>query len=316
MDISYVIITHSNPIQLRRLIDRLQAPGVVFFVHVDKKAKIEPFLSETASCDNVVFVENRLDVRWGDYSVVEAYLECLKVIRREAPGSFVFHLSGQDYPIKSNARIREFVDSHASDIFVKHHTLPTKDWVGNGGMDRVNLYFYHIRKRQYVSIVPRKLNGHNIRSILKTIRRPSVLLQLIANMFRKRSYPLEVAKHYGGEFWISMPEAAASRILDFMQRNPEVEKYYKLCGHPDEIMLHTLICNADYLQEFTIVNSTLKYIEWRDKRGASLPLTLIWEDKDDVDIALTNPQQLFARKFDSAVDDKIIGYIDEIISVS
>ncbi len=64
MNIAYLISAHTDPGQLRRLTEALRAEGVHFFVHIDRKSCIDPFLQE-ASAPDVHFLEERIDVRWG-----------------------------------------------------------------------------------------------------------------------------------------------------------------------------------------------------------------------------------------------------------
>lgn len=55
------------------------------------------------------YADNRLDVQWATYSVLGAYIENLKMIAKIAPQNYVFSLSGQDYPVKPNEFIYDFV---------------------------------------------------------------------------------------------------------------------------------------------------------------------------------------------------------------
>ena len=43
MQINYIILTHKSPIQLERLISRLDDQDSTFFVHIDLKTDIEQF---------------------------------------------------------------------------------------------------------------------------------------------------------------------------------------------------------------------------------------------------------------------------------
>lgn len=78
MQINYIILTHKNPIQLERLISKLEDKDVTFFVHIDAKANIESF--KYLEKDNVIFLENRVDVIWGDFSIVQATLNAMKSV--------------------------------------------------------------------------------------------------------------------------------------------------------------------------------------------------------------------------------------------
>lgn len=311
--ISYTIVVHDNPAQFGRLVTRLQNEGVVFFVHVDKKASIELFKNETAGYPNVYYTEQRWDVKWGDYSVLGAFIECLKEIRCKAPGSFIIHLSGQDYPVKSNRQIREFVEQHRQEVFMTYFSLPYSAWSGNGGLDRIYDWHFHLSGRDMVSIKPLTFTMQNMRALAKTLlRKPRLSLSLLHRFFIIRSYPLDYKVHYGGEFWMSMPEEVATRVLDLMEQRPEIEKFYKYCRHPDETLLQTIILNQGDLR-IRVQNNCLKYIDWSGKRG-QLPLTFTMEEKNDLHQAVKDSSRLFARKFDTRTDESVLDYIDRLIA--
>ena len=46
MRIAYMIAAHTDPIQLRRLVISLNGEDIEFFIHIDKKNDIQPFLRE------------------------------------------------------------------------------------------------------------------------------------------------------------------------------------------------------------------------------------------------------------------------------
>lgn len=80
MKLAHFILAHNKPEQLCRLVDRLAHPDVYIFIHVDKKADISPFRIALKNCSNVVFVDNRVDIIWGSYRMVQATIEGFKQI--------------------------------------------------------------------------------------------------------------------------------------------------------------------------------------------------------------------------------------------
>lgn len=78
MQINYIILTHKNPQQLERLINRLDADNICFYIHIDKKTNIEHF--KYLEKQNVVLIDHRIDVVWGDFSIVNATLNTMNYI--------------------------------------------------------------------------------------------------------------------------------------------------------------------------------------------------------------------------------------------
>ena len=63
MNIAYLISAHTDAPQLKRLVEALH-PDAHFFIHIDKKSDITPFTSLLQG-DNIHFLTNRVNVRWG-----------------------------------------------------------------------------------------------------------------------------------------------------------------------------------------------------------------------------------------------------------
>lgn len=61
-----MIAAHTDPIQLRRLVFSLNGEDIEFFIHIDKKSDIQPFLREL-NLENVHFLKNRISTSWGAF---------------------------------------------------------------------------------------------------------------------------------------------------------------------------------------------------------------------------------------------------------
>lgn len=312
MKISYAIVVHNNVPQFERLINKLQADNVAFFVHVDAKSDIEPFKNATQQYNNVHYTTRRCKVHWGGYSVLEAYILCLKLIRDVAPGSFVLHLSGADYPLKSNQQIADFVAKNHDRIFIKHFKIPFEGWAPEKGASRVYYWFFTMGQRQPVLLKPLGFTWQNIRQLVYILyRHTGSFPKIFLCFFRKRRYPLKVESIYGGEFWMSMPESVSSSLLDFLDNNSKVIKYYGNCQSPDETLFQTVLLNNTEFKD-RVTNNCLKLIEWEGGKNGS-PITLTMSNKEQIAQAIKEPSKLFARKFDPAVDSAVFDYIDQQI---
>jgi len=106
MQINYIILTHKSPKQLERLIAKLDDEEATFFVHIDLKTNIEQF--KYLQKENVIFLEDRVDVAWGDFTIVQATLNAMKSVVARKNNGYTILLSGQDYPIKSKKEIKEY----------------------------------------------------------------------------------------------------------------------------------------------------------------------------------------------------------------
>ena len=78
IEIVYLIVAHSNPDMLGRLINALDSKRAHFFIHIDKKTDISEFLPFIPIKQNVHLSENRIKVFWGGYSQVQATLNIME----------------------------------------------------------------------------------------------------------------------------------------------------------------------------------------------------------------------------------------------
>ena len=60
MKIAYLILAHTDPYQLKRLIQALDVEGQVsFYVHIDARKDLSVFKDEVSSLSNVYFLRER-----------------------------------------------------------------------------------------------------------------------------------------------------------------------------------------------------------------------------------------------------------------
>ena len=65
MNHCFLIIAHNNPLLLKRIVCKLQDNNHFFFIHIDKKVNIKPFIECLYGLKNIIFIENRIKVNWG-----------------------------------------------------------------------------------------------------------------------------------------------------------------------------------------------------------------------------------------------------------
>jgi hypothetical protein len=278
MGIAYIVSAYTDPDQAVRLINRLEADDVCFFVHVDKKtneldyARIaRPF----ANSPHVHFLDrHRCD--WGGFGHVKATIKGLAEIERQGfEPDYVFLLTGQDYPIVTNAAIKEFLAQGNGASFLSHFPLPSTEWEG-GGLPRIDRWHLRIRGRHYV------LSG----------RRLSIA----------RHMPLGLRPFGGSSYWC-LSWRCAEYATRFIRENPSYVRFFRYVDVPDELFFQTILLNSP-LRE-TVIDDDLHFVHWKHWNDAR-PAILGREDFD----AVMSSGKLFARKFDTAHDGDILDMID------
>ncbi len=285
-------MAHKNPLQFHRLVSRLNDGASEFFIHIDKTANISPFETVKGFGGIIHFIE-RVDSKWGGFGSVQASLNGLKAVK-DSKKDFerVFLLSGQDYPIKSNDYINNFLANSPYSVFVEHYPIPNyKKWPGSdrGGWYRVDKYYVGLKWYEMLQS--------------KSINFLSTYIP-----FLRRKIP-DGMKPFTGSTWWSVDMYALNYILDYDAKHPGYRAFHKYTFVPDELFIHMIF--ADSKDE-----KLLKSIENNDRR------LIIWETsyiahpntlrKSDFE-TIKSSEQLFARKFDEKADTEILDLIDREI---
>jgi hypothetical protein len=294
--LAYIISAYKNPAQLTRLIRRLSAGQTTFFVHVDKKTSVRVFrrmFDDVRSLPNVHFLERHV-INWGDFGHVRATLKGVnEIIRQGISFDFVVLLTGQDYPIKSNAHIGSTLNASRGKAFLKFFPLPSNEWA-NGGMNRIERWHFGFKGWHY-------LFPANPERVALLSRKLATLSAKIIPF--KRPFPRGYQAFGGSSYWC-LPTECVLYIHEFIHRNPGFVDFFRHVYISDEIFFHTIILNSPFKEH--VVNDDLRYVDWSKPAG---PAVLTIEDFPK----LLHSRKLFARKFDVTVDERVLDMIDHVL---
>jgi len=305
MDICYVVITHKDPHQVRRLIARLQHPDSYFYVHVDGAVPLAAYEEALADLPHVHFVENRIRVAWGSWMMVELQLLGIAQAIRDGREGFCMLISGQDYPIKHPDKLRALLESNPQKLFI--NSVPI-DEVWEDYRTRVEHYSYPYREpyRYVLRVAPlfhREFftwrNFDNLARLLIYKREWKVLGQL----FKPRKYP-EGFLPYGGSAWWALPTDFIREILRVHREHPALTNLFRYSFVPDELYFQTV---TTYLNGPKKLLNRVTYDNWL-RTGVELPVT--FSERDDLQLLLDQPEYI-ARKF--APDSPILDALDEAL---
>lgn len=277
MKLAHLILAHSNPDQLKRLVDKLAHSDSRIYIHLDKKTEITPFLP-IADNDCVSFISNRIKVYWGGYSIVQATINSFEEIL--ATGIAFDHinlLSGQDYPIKSTDHIHQFLAENKGKIFM--HSLSVKN--------------------EWQEAIPRIERYHlaNLKLPAGTYR----MEQMVNAILPKRKMPEGIVA-MGRSQWFTASKESIAYIVDYVKKEQWVSKFFKMSWAADELIFQTILFNSPFKEH--MVNDNLLYVDWSE--GKASPKLLTMEDA----AALKISDKLFARKFNREADSAVLDYID------
>ena len=121
MIVAYLILVHRYPNQFKRLFRAIYHPANYYLVHVDKSSgvglqtKIQDFLSRFA---NASLLKSQ-SILWGGYSMVDAELRGIEeLLKINSEWEFFINLSAQDFPLKSQTYIQDFLSCNIGNDFI------------------------------------------------------------------------------------------------------------------------------------------------------------------------------------------------------
>lgn len=284
MNIAYLVLAHSDPSELHSLCDRLSGRSDIY-IHINKKSNISIFENKINSINNqgrIVFIEKRVRVHWGGWSIVKAAMNLLEEALSKKSYDRLILLTGQDYPIKSDAYIDRF--------------------------------FSQNKDKNYLCVRKLDKESHKLSGYIQC--RDLALISKIISFFIKFFPELRIIQrkdYYEDKgrifhLWGISPKWAitgecARYVLDFYKNNKGFNSYFKYSHSPDDFYFATVIMNSEY--ENTVnSNHNLFYTHWLpDNNGAK---TL-----DSCDYyELLNSKCLFAKKFSSHDSKQLIEMLE------
>ncbi|MEE6133334.1 beta-1,6-N-acetylglucosaminyltransferase [Priestia sp. GS2] len=288
MGIVYLILAHNNFQQIKNLIYKLDSENNSFIIHFDLNGNDYDYENLELVFRNKknVFFSKRNRCYWGDISLVDASIDCLKTAyHNQVNFDYAVLISGQHYPIKTNKEIEKYLKTANNKSFMSYFSIPGKQWENeNGGKDRI--IYYHFNKHPRKRLATKRVIYKGCARILKGL---SV----------KRKLPFDIEDFYGGSQWWCLTNECCTYVLNFIKEKPEIYKYFKYVLIPDEIFFQTILLNSKFKDE--IINDNLTYINWGK---TPTPSPLILNESDYYRIKKSN--SLWARKLDMDTSEKLI----------
>ena len=278
MKIAHLILAHKNPQQLLALLETMQHPAFYFYIHIDKKADDAPFKA-LVKMKNVFFLEKRTKVYWGDWGTIQATLNGFEVILAQ-DYDYVNVISAQDFPIKSPEYIYQYFRRHKGTEFI------TCDFI----------------EGDWADVASRITNYHLINWRIPGKFR---LGKLLTKILPARVFPIDY--HIVGRAnWFTLTTGAARYAVQFLKDHPELVRYFKFCWGADEFIFSTVLYNSHFKEN---IRENTVYVDWNNEGHIGHPKMLTSADIGN----LRNSGKLFARKFDLALDPKVLPLLKDLI---
>ena len=300
--LAYLLFVYHQPEQLARLIRVLDKDGAYFFVHVDRKVDLAPFLSAIPKKENIVFIKDRVKVYWGGFSQIRAIMKLINTAYSfELKMDYFFLLSGSDYPVRPISELVKLltesetnyirIDRLISDTSTPHIAERLQNFCLND-VPALN------PKSGWAGPLPR-------------------IAQRLLRLIPSRKYPANMPTPYHGTTYWCLKRNCISYILKYLKENPEFYHFFRYFLCTDEVIFHTIIKKSEFAK--TIAHDFehdtnrgniygLHYIDW-SKFGSLHPKIL---DEGDFN-AIVDSGAYFARKLEIGLSDSLLDLIDKNI---
>jgi hypothetical protein len=281
MRLAHLILAHNTPLSLERLVNRLIYDNTDIYIHLDKKQPISAY-RHISALPGVVFITNRVDVTWGNYSMIAATIKSMGEILKSANSySHINLLSGADYPLKSPDKIQSFLFENTGKTFIRWKHIYNEWGETKSRFDKYSFgdykfpFRYKLQKIFNRRLAPRKLpNG---------------------------------LEPFGFSQWFTITPECAAYVIQYLEKNDKVRRFFRMTWAADELVFQTILLNSPLKDK--LINDHLRYIKF--KRKARSPEILTIADKH----ALISSDKFYARKFDAGIDKNILDFLDEVIEL-
>ncbi|MDY5423146.1 beta-1,6-N-acetylglucosaminyltransferase [Hornefia butyriciproducens] len=276
---AYLIMAHKNLNQLLRLLRALDDARNDIYLHLDSRFREADEVDFTGFLNFSCFYSiPRRTVEWGSYGIVQTEFELLQAAAEQGPYRYYHLLSGQDFPIKSQSDIHHFFDGQDKEFI--HFADPS-------GWDRV------------------------MRIRLNRFRRPIYQIYLLSEFLKRRTGIRPPVDFGFGSEWFSITDKFAK---DFLAKRRWASRYFANCICPDELVLQTFVLSFGYENHLAAAVGTgdetasKRCIDW-NRGDDNHPY--VWRTADYQ--ILANSNAMFARKFDTEIDENILRRIEETL---
>lgn len=276
---AYLIIAHNEFEILKLLIGALDDIRNDIYIHFDAKCMELPLLSCEKS--NLYILPQRIDVRWGDFSIIETELllfEYAYVIQNKKSVSYQYYhlISGVDIPLKSQDYIHDFFNRNNGKEFI--------------GFYQGDLKIELRKKVQLYHLFPQCFSKERVLDFKSILRALYCRMQMFVGF--KRNKDIELVR---GTQWASITNDFVELIL---KKKDDIRKrfHHTFCG--DEVYKHTLCWNSSLKERvYNLENEALgcmREINWVITENTSFLPSFTMADYE----RLVHSPMLFARKFD------------------
>jgi hypothetical protein len=297
MKFAHIIVTYFNLEQTLRLFNSLNHKDSCFVFHVSKKCEPKYFemLYAALKDHNNCFFAKRINIVWSNFTFVQAMLNSIDtLVESKVDFDYAFLHSGQDYPVKSRNYIVNALSENRGKQYLEVIPFSELNHISNW----LDTYHFWVGKRHF---------WHPHQRSNKII---IAFYNFVFSLFlpKNRELPQAFIPYKGSTWWTLTRDCV--EFLHQQSHSPDgkkIIKYFKNTWHPAEFFVQTILMNSKYRED--IINNDQRFIIWPENDDGH-PKILTEADYNDIICS----DRLFARKFNSRIDAKVLDLLDNKIT--
>ena len=236
--IAALVLAYRYPAGIATLAKFFAAGDIDMFIHVDRKIDEAPFrqAAESASAGGVVFLQDRVEVFWRGFTMVEAAMQLLLLARGRNQYDRFIIISDDSLPLVSPATLRDRLQTEPDFLAA----TPAPDRL----RERYEQFFMFDSRATQVRWIP-VIDRHVTPDALRRLARLAAL--------RERGKKL-LDGYYSGSQWMSLRSESADAIVESWLRDEWLRESFEFSEVPDEAYFHTILSEAIW--------KPLVYVDW------------------------------------------------------
>jgi hypothetical protein len=327
MKYSILLLGHKNINQIKRVVSRLVSENCDIYLHLNNFFKV----SETDKEDIInikkgyVYLipdNERVGIQYDGMGLTLAILKVAEAayenrLNSKVKSSYFFFITAQDYPLKTNRYIENFLDKNYPTPLYDIHPWSKDNWVYH----KFKAFYFH-KPRTFIRSKLNEITYTNIGRIIRApFEIPTRIFEKIFTLCKGSPYKILTDRGYslfGGAPWWLFPDFVVEHLISNLKKS-ELYDVLRNTMTPDETLIHTFLMNSNYAYLFKVmppddpIRYTHTYEIFCDERRPVVtghPHNL---DYNDFEHLIRQPH-LFARKFDINFDPKIYDLIDDFLN--
>jgi hypothetical protein len=301
--LGFALVTHNQPKQIALLCHKLftmfDNPPIT--IHHDySKCELDP----ASLPPQTKIVKDWIATRWGDATVIDAYLAALRLLHAQDGPEWTYSLSAADYPIKSAGQILTSLREASADGFVDFRGISEGCLQAADARSIASAFsrpeYMDLARQRYLSfsIIPR--------FILKRVGNPNRTLYLRGDLHVRWLTPFSATvRPFAGDWWHTLNRRAVAVLIEDTLESRQLRRYYEHLPSPEESYYQTLLLNRPDLH---IENDNRRFTVWN--QGKAHPNLLGFHDISN----LVDSPAHFARKF--PFDPALYSALDAAVSAA